>query len=290
MKPAPFTYHDPATIDDVVALYATLENARPLAGGQSLVPMMNFRYVTPDHLIDLNGVAELAKISLGPKIVLGAMTRQRDIEFSQDVKQACPILHEALLHVGHRQTRNRGTIGGSLCNLDPSAETPAMMLLHDARMTIRSARGARDMAIEDFAQGFMTTALDSDEILVDAQFDAWPSGHGFGFCEYARRHGDYAIASAGVLMTTDQLGRVARLAIVIGGLGPVPQRLRETEAAALGEPLGERLIDEIVHAASSLEAMDDAHVSGAYRQHLAGVLVRRAMQKAISRMKSDAHV
>lgn len=158
MKPAPFGYHDPLSVADAVRLLAQFENARPLAGGQSLVPMMNFRYATPDHLIDLNGIAELSAISVGNKITLGAMTRQRDVEFSQDIRAACPILHEALLNVGHRQTRNRGTIGGSLCNLDPSAEIPAMMMLHDAQLTAQSVRGARDIAMADFALGFMTTA------------------------------------------------------------------------------------------------------------------------------------
>ena len=289
MKPAPFGYHDPSSIADAVRLLAQFENARPLAGGQSLVPMMNFRYATPDHLIDLNGIAELSAISVGNKITLGAMTRQRDVEFSSDIRSACPILHEALLNVGHRQTRNRGTIGGSLCNLDPSAEIPAMMMLHDAQLTAQSVRGARDIPMAEFALGFMTTALEPDEMLVRISFDAWARPQGFGFCEYARRHGDFAIASAGVLMEPDARGCVARLAIVIGGLGPVPQRLSEFEAAAIGARIDDTLIAELAQAASALEAMDDAHVSGDYRRHLAGVLSRRAAKSAIARMKAPAH-
>jgi carbon-monoxide dehydrogenase medium subunit len=289
MKPAPFGYHDPSSIADAVRLLAQFENARPLAGGQSLVPMMNFRYATPDHLIDLNGIAELSAISVGNKITLGAMTRQRDVEFSSDIRSACPILHEALLNIGHRQTRNRGTIGGSLCNLDPSAEIPAMMMLHDAQLTAQSIRGARDIAMADFALGFMTTALEPDEMLVRVSFDVWARPHGYGFCEYARRHGDYAIASAGVLIAPDARGCVARMAIVIGGLGPVPQRLAAFEAASVGATIDEALIAELVQAASSLEAMDDAHVSGDYRRHLAGVLVRRAAKSAIARLKASAH-
>ena len=290
MKPAPFGYHDPSTTDEAVALLATLENARALAGGQSLVPMMNFRYAMPDHLIDLNGVAELDQIEIGNDIVLGTMVRQRRIEFSEDLRQACPILLDAILKVGHRQTRNRGTIGGSLCNLDPSAELAAMMMLHDARLTARSARGARDIAMRDFAQGFMTTALEPDELLTQVAFTPWGEGHGHGFHEYARRHGDFAICSSGVLVEADAYGLVTRLAVAIGGVGPAPVRLREAEAAAVGQPLSEQLVAEIAAVAGRVDAVSDAHVGADYRRHLAGVLTRRAMASAMGKIKAAAHV
>jgi carbon-monoxide dehydrogenase medium subunit len=290
MKPAPFGYHDPSTTDEAVALLATLENARALAGGQSLVPMMNFRYAMPDHLIDLNGVAELDSVEIGDEIVLGAMVRQRRIEFSEDLRNACPILIDALLKVGHRQTRNRGTIGGSLCNLDPSAELAAMMMLLDARMTARSARGARDIAMPDFAQGFMTTALEPDELLTQVAFTPWRKGHGYGFHEYARRHGDFAICSSGVLIEADARGSVARLAIVIGGVGPTPVRLKEAEVAAVGQPLSAELATYVASVAERVDAVSDVHVGADYRRHLAGVLTRRAMASATGKLKAAAHV
>ena len=282
MKPAPFTYHDPATVADALSVLARHDNARALAGGQSLVPMMNFRYAAPDHLVDLNGVAALRAMDVGARLSFGAMTRQRDVEFSAEVARACPILIEALRHVGHRQTRNRGTIGGSLCHLDPAAETPAIMMLHDAVVTTQSSGGTRDLAMSEFALGFMTTALEPDELLTQVAFDAWPQDHGWGFEEYERRHGDFAIASAGVLLTLDARGAIARLAIVIGGLAPAPARLSAFEAQAAGATPDEDFIKAAAHAASTVEAMDDAHVSARYRQHLASVLCARALRKALA--------
>jgi len=282
MKPAPFRYHDPATIADAVSLLAQHENARPLAGGQSLVPMMNFRYAAPDHLVDLNGVEALRELEAGARLSFGAMTRQRDVEFSSDVAQACPIMIEALRHVGHRQTRNRGTIGGSLCHLDPAAETPAIMMLHDAVLTTQSSTGSRDLPMSDFALGFMTSALEPDELLTRVSFDAWPQDHGWGFEEYARRHGDFAIASAGVLLTLDARGAIERFAMVIGGLGPTPQRLHDFEEQAPGATPDDDFTKAAANAAGSVEAMDDAHVSARYRQHLACVLSARALRRALA--------
>ncbi len=290
MKPGPFTYHDPTELADAVALIGAHENARALAGGQSLVPMMNFRYAMPDHLIDLNGVSGLSFIDCGERIRLGAMTRQRDVEFSSDLQHAVPILREALLNVGHRQTRNRGTIGGSICNLDPSAEMPAIMLLHDAELTAQSTRGVRKIPMNKFALGFMTTSLEPDELLTEISFARWGKGHGYGFHEYARRHGDFAICSAGVLIEADSRGEVARIAIVVGGLGATPVRLSAFEAAAKGHRLADELIAEAAAAASRMDALSDAHFSADYRRHLAGVLTRRAMKSAFERIGVAAYV
>ena len=166
MKPAPFTYHDPSTTAEALALLAAHENTRILAGGQSLMPMMNFRYAMPDHLIDLNKVSELAYIRVEKNTLkIGAMTRQRDIEFSADIGKHCPLLHAALAHVGHRQTRNRGTLGGSLCHQDPSAELVNVAALLGATMHVVSQRGTRDIPAADFAVAYMTTALEPDELL-----------------------------------------------------------------------------------------------------------------------------
>jgi carbon-monoxide dehydrogenase medium subunit len=283
MKPAPFTYHDPATVGEAVEILGKFENARPLAGGQSLVPMMNFRYAAPDHLVDLNRIGELQAFSVGARISIGSMTRQREIEFSTEMGQVCPILLEALRNVGHRQTRNRGTLGGSLCHLDPAAETPAIMMLHDAELTAHSVEGRRTLPMADFALGFMTSALEPGEILTDIGFDAWPAGHAYGFEEYARRHGDFAIASCGVLLTLDEAGAISRFAAVVGGLAPVPARLADFEASAVGLKPDAHFAKGFAAEAGAVEAMDDAHVSASYRQHLAGVLAGRALRKALAR-------
>ena len=189
MKPPPFHYHDPDSIADVCGLLERLDNAKLLAGGQSLMPMLNMRFVLPDHLIDLNRIAALAGVREGAEeIVVGAMTRQRMLEFSPVITQKFPLIAEALRFVGHRQTRNRGTLGGSLCHLDPAAELALVAAVYDATLRVQSAGGAREIAFEEFPLGFMMPALAPDELLTQVRFPAWPAGHRFGFAEFARRH------------------------------------------------------------------------------------------------------
>ena len=293
MKPAPFTYHDPRSIADVVGLLGQHENARVLAGGQSLMPMLNFRYVMPDHLIDLNRVPGLSGIAdAGDTLRIGAMTRQRDLEYSDIVAARCPVLRAALLKVGHRQTRNRGTIGGSLCHLDPSAEQVAAVALLGGTLHISGTDGERSMPFAEFGLGFMTTALAPDEVLTAIDLPLWPADHGWSWQEYARRHGDFAIAGAGALLTLDGAGRIDRAALVIAGLGAVPVRLEAGERMLLNEAPSEALFTAIAAEAETLEAMEDAYVTAQYRQHLAGVLCRRALREAAIRAKegSLAHV
>src|SRR6202166_3968511 len=166
MKPAPFDYHAPRQLKEAAELLATLPNAKILAGGQSLVPMMNFRYVIADHIVDLFKVSGLAGISTADgKMRIGAMTRQRELEFSPEVSERCPLLSEALAHVGHRQTRNRGTIGGSLSHADPAAELPAVCAAYDAVIHVASIRGIRQVAFKDFSTRFMATALEPDQMI-----------------------------------------------------------------------------------------------------------------------------
>ena len=186
MKPPAFGYHDPRSVADAIALLGTLDNAKLLAGGQSLMPMLNMRYVLPDHVIDLNRIDGLATLREdGDTLEIGAMTRQRDIEFSGVVRSRCPLLHEAILQVGHRQTRNRGTLGGSLCHLDPSAELVAVATALDAVVTLAGAKGEREVAFADFPQGYMTTALTPGELLTGVRFPLWRAGHGHAFVELA---------------------------------------------------------------------------------------------------------
>src|SRR5215831_17273139 len=175
MKPPPFSYHDPRTISDAVALLGRLDNAKLLAGGQSLMPMLNMRFVLPDHVIDLNQVEGLAFIrESNGALEIGAMTRQRDLEFSDLIRQRCPIMHEAILNVGHRQTRNRGTLGGSLCHLDPAAELVSVAATLDATVTVAGPKGERRIPFADFPVAFMTPAIEPDEILTAVRFPDWP--------------------------------------------------------------------------------------------------------------------
>lgn len=284
MKPAPFTYHDPRTLAEACDMLATLENARVLAGGQSLMPMMNFRYVMPDHLIDLNKVSELAYVRCDDsKLEIGAMTRQRDLEAHAEGAARCPILSEALAKVGHRQTRNRGTIGGSLCHLDPSAELVNVTALLGGILHVASKRGRRDIAMADFAAGYMTTSLEPDEALAAITLPLPPRNHGHAFVEFARRHGDFAIVACAVLIELDQNGRIGKAAIALSGLGHAPLRLGAVEQSLKGEKPGPAVFKAAAAEAEKIEALGDTYANADYRQHLARVLTCRALEQAATR-------
>ena len=285
MKPPPFSYHDPRTVDEAVGLLNRLENAKLLAGGQSLMPMLNFRYVLPDHLIDLNKIESLAYLrENGDMLELGGMTRQRDIEFSDVVKARFPILHEAILNVGHRQTRNRGTIGGSLCHLDPSAELVTMAAAHDAIVTVAGPNGMREIPFAEFPVAFMTPALEPNEILTRVRFPRWPAGHGYGFVEFARRHGDFAMASAAVLLEVGANGKITRASLTLGGVSVAPVRMYEVEKKMIGETPSEEMFRELCEACRDVDAIEDVHAPASYRQHLATVMSRRAAVAAMGRV------
>jgi aerobic carbon-monoxide dehydrogenase medium subunit len=285
MKPPPFSYHDPSTVAEAVGLLVTLENAKVLAGGQSLMPMLNMRFVLPDHVIDLNRIDGLSYIrDSGDSLDIGAMTRQREIEFSDVVRLRCPLMREAILNVGHRQTRNRGTLGGSLCHLDPSAELVLVAAAMDAVVTIAGRDGERTVAFADFPQAYMTPAVGQDELLTSVRFPLWPEGHGYAFMEFARRHGDFAIVSAAALLHEDSSGRIAKAAVAVGGVGAAPVRVTEIERAVIGHPASADLFRDACEACRRIEAMEDVHASSSYRQHLAAVLSRRALEAAHGRI------
>jgi carbon-monoxide dehydrogenase medium subunit len=290
MKPAPFTYHDPRTTAEACALLATHENARVLAGGQSLMPMMNFRYVMPDHLVDLNKIAELAYLRVdGGALHIGAMTRQRTIEFSGDVARHCPLLHAALDHVGHRQTRNRGTFGGSLCHLDPSAELVNVAALLGGTLHAASTRGTRQIAFAEFAAGYMTTSLQADEMLAGITLPLPARGEGHAFVEFARRHGDFAIVACSALIGLDTQGNIANASIALSGLGHAPVRPATIEQALRGQKPAAAAFKAAAAEAQKLDAMADAYVTTAYRQHLARVLTYRALEEAATCATEKAH-
>jgi carbon-monoxide dehydrogenase medium subunit len=284
MKPPDFSYHDPRTTADAVGLLSSLENAKLLAGGQSLMPMLNMRFVLPDHVIDLNRVEGLNYINArGDTLEIGAMTRQRDIEFSDIVKKKCPLMREAITQVGHRQTRNRGTIGGSLCHLDPSAELVSVAAALDAKIAVIGKTGTRSIDFKDFPVAYMTPAIELDEMLTAISLPCWPARHGYAFVEFARRHGDFAIVSAAALIEEDAGGKVTRASVTLGGIGPAPVRAYDVERALIGEKIEEKRVAEICETLRTLDAVDDIHAPASYRQQLATVLPRRALLKAHQR-------
>ena len=285
MKPPPFSYHDPRNVADAVGLLSRLENAKLLAGGQSLMPMLNMRYVLPDHIIDLNKIEALSYLRESNGVLeVGAMTRQRDLEFSDVVKARFPLIHEAILNVGHRQTRNRGTVGGSLCHLDPSAELVTMAAAHDATVTVAGPNGTRDIAFADFPVAFMTPALEPNELLTTVKFPRWPAGHGYGFVEFARRHGDFAIASAAALLEMDSSGKIKRASLTLGGVAVGPVRMKNVEKALVGSTPSEDLFRQLCEECRKVDAIDDVHAPASYRQHLAAVMSRRALVAAHGRV------
>jgi carbon-monoxide dehydrogenase medium subunit len=284
MKPPVFSYHDPRSAAEVVSLLGSLDNAKLLAGGQSLMPMLNMRYVLPDHVIDLNRVDGLDFIrDAGDRLEIGAMTRQRDIEFSDLVRARCPLMAEAILQVGHRQTRNRGTLGGSLCHLDPAAELVAVAATLDAKVTILGKSGAREVDFAAFPIAYMTPAVEPDELVSAVSFSCWRPGHGYAFVEFARRHGDFAVVSAAALIEKDGQGRVTRAALTLGGMGPAPIRAAALEQALLGEVATEPKLRELCESLRKLDAVEDIHAPAAYRQQLATVMARRALLAADAR-------
>ena len=288
MKPAPFIYHDPNTVEEARKLLSTLENARVLAGGQSLIPMMNFRVVSPDHVVDINRISALRHIRInGSDLEIGAGTRQRDLEFSPDVAACCPLILAALAHVGHRQTRNRGTIGGSLCHLDPSAELPMIALATDATMHIEGKDGRRSVPMAEFTKGFMTTALEPDELLTEVTIPTWPGRSGYGFVEFARRRGDFAIVAVAALLAVNERGLISRASIALAGAGPVPIRLSRAEGLVVGQKAADVELADVIDVAHEINVMEDAHASADYRRHLAGVLTEQALQQAIASIGSS---
>ncbi len=289
MKPPAFSYHDPRNVADAVGLLGSLDNAKLLAGGQSLMPMLNMRYVLPDHVIDLNRVEGLDYIrDSNGTLEIGAMTRQRDIEFSDLVRRRCPLMHEAIVQVGHRQTRNRGTLGGSLCHLDPAAELVSVAAALDAKVAVAGKNGARSIDFAAFPVAYMTPALEFDELLTGATFPCWPERHGHAFVEFSRRHGDFAIVSAAALLEEDGAGKVTRASLTLGGLGPAPVRARDAERALIGATIGDKRLREICEPLRKLDAVDDIHAPASYRQQLATVLSRRALLKAHERIAARA--
>lgn len=289
MKPAAFEYHAPDSLADALALLAEYgEEGRPLAGGQSLVPLMNFRLARPEHLVDLNRVAELTFLETTENALrIGAMTRQRQLERSAPVRSGWPLLSGAARYIGHVQIRNRGTIGGSLAHAFPSAELPVAMVALEAEFVLRSASGERTVAAEDFFVATMSTLLEPGELLSEIRVPRQPPASGWAFQEVSRRHGDFALAGVAAMVTLTPSGMINRTRLTLTGMTPI--RAKNAEDATLGERPSEALFREAAERATAgLEQDSDIHASAEYRRQVCGVLVRRALADAAQRASAIA--
>jgi CO/xanthine dehydrogenase FAD-binding subunit len=288
MKPAPFEYHSPDSLEQALDIIGqSADDAKILAGGQSLVPAMNFRVVQPGALIDLNRVTELSYIREdGDLIRIGAMARERHLEFDPSIAKRTPLLTEAVPFIAHPQIRNRGTIGGSIINADPAAELPMLMIALNARLKARNASSERWVDAQDFFAGMFTTTLAPDEILVEIELPFQAPRTGWSFMEVAPRAGDYALMGVAALVTVDKNGkcRQAKLVYLNAGDGPVDAK----EAARLleGETLDDKLVESAAAFASEKEItpFGNIHTSPEFQRHLARVLTKKALAQAIQRV------
>lgn len=290
MKPAPFEYLAPDTLEETLSILQSHgSEAKLLAGGQSLVPAMNFRLVQPKMLVDLNRLSQLEYVHRDSKgkLSIGAMTRQRRLERDRLIGKWFPLISETMVHVAHPQIRNRGTIGGSLVHADPAAELPVITLALEARFKIRSALEERWVLAEDFFRGIFTTAMEPEEILVEVEISPTLTRTGWSFMEISRRQGDYALMGLAALVTLDVDGvcQSARLVYLNAGDGPLSAR----QAAGLLK--GEALIEPVIEAAANMAAyheidpIGNVHASPSYQRHLAFVLTRRALRLAADRAR-----
>jgi CO/xanthine dehydrogenase FAD-binding subunit len=285
MKPSIFGYQAPTSIEEAISILAGDPDAVVLAGGQTLLPAMNFRAANPSTLVDIQHVAGLRGIEVGTDIiVVKAMTRHREFELDAKVARANPLVAEVMQHVAHVPIRNRGTVVGSLCHADPSAEMPLLLVLLGGSVIARGPAGRREIAAEDFFQSFLTTARERDEIITEARFPVLPKGAGWAFDEVTRRHGDYAIAGVGCVLSLDGRGRASHVQLAACGIADTPVRLKAAEAILTGTTLGASDLDAATAAsAAAVTQPDEMHVSQTYRRRALGTLIRRMVTKAAQR-------
>jgi carbon-monoxide dehydrogenase medium subunit len=287
MKPPAFDYAAPTTVDEAVALLQQhAGEAKILAGGQSLMPLLNMRFARPTALIDLRRVAGLDDIrEQDGSLVIGAMASKRKVARSKLVKSRQPLLHAATLWIAHPQIRNRGTVGGSMAQADPAAEYPAVAVALGAELRAVGPGGERGVPAEDFFVSYLTTALDENEVLTSVRLPAFPERNGWSIQEVARRHGDFAMVGAAITLGLDGSGRCCDPRIALFGVGPTPLRARDAEQVVAGEAPGEAVFAAAARKAS--EAIDEplsaVHASSEYRRHLAQVLARRGLAEAVDR-------
>lgn len=287
MKPAPFEYVRPGSLDEALAvLHERGDDAKVLAGGQSLVPMMNFRLARPAVLVDLNGLGDLAYIRpANGGLALGAMTRQRTIEKSAVVRERAPLLAEATPLIGHLPIRTRGTIGGSLVHADPAAEYPVVMVALDAEFTLARKGGTRRVAAADFFDTYLSTTIGPDEILTEIRMPSVVPRAAVAFLEISRRHGDFALVAAGTVVDVDGGGRIAEARIALGGVGPKPVRARTAERMLVGQrPTAALLAEAAASVMPDTDPPEDIHASAEYRREMSAVFTRRALTAALAKL------
>ena len=289
MKPADFQYHRPRNIEEVLALLQEFgDEGKILAGGQSLMPLMNFRLAQPDHLIDINFIDGLDYVrSEKGMIKIGCLARQSRLLDSPIVREHCPLLARALTYVGYEQIRNRGTLCGSLAHADPAAELPAVLLALDGFVTVVNLTIKREVAADDFFKSYLTTCLSSDEMVLEASIPETPPGAGWSFTEFARRFGDFAIVGVAVLLVRDQ-EKIADARIALTGVGDKPWRELSVEQMLVGQKASTDLFGKIgVEIATRINPGSDIHASESYRRSLARVLTRRALTDAWRKARSE---
>jgi len=290
MKPAPFKYHAPTTVEEALAHLARHGwDAKVLAGGQSLVPMMNFRLAQPLVLVDLNNIPELfyIKPARDGGLHVGAMTRMRTMEFDPQVAERAPLIHAAIPNVAYPQVRSRGTFGGTIAHADPSAEMVAASVALRGRFRLRSPRGERWVAAEEFFVGLFTTVLDPDELLVEVALPAMPKRSGWAFLEVARRHHDFALVGVTTLVSLDRQGRCDRARLVFFSVSDGPVEAQQAASLLIGqEPTAEAIREAAETAASAdVDPNTDINASSEYRRHLVRVLGQRALTQAFERAR-----
>lgn len=290
MKPAAFEYFQPRSLEEALGLLSDHEgDAKPLAGGQSLIPAMNFRLATPAVLVDLNHVPELSYINNGDDLLrIGGMTRQRAIERSPAVARVAPLLTETMPFIAHAAIRNRGTIGGSLAHADPAAELPAVMVALNAQFELRTQTQSRTVAAQDFFWGLFSTVLEPTELLAEIQIPKLSARTGHAFLEISRRHGDFALAGVAAAVTVDERGRCAEARIALLSVGDRPMLASQGSAVLMGQTPSAELIREAADTAArhDIDPSTDIHASARYRRQLASVLVRRVLSRAFERAQS----
>jgi carbon-monoxide dehydrogenase medium subunit len=287
MKLPPFEYHVAESVEEATGLLAEWgDEAKVLAGGQSLIPLLSFRLARPAYLIDVNPIAELQVIGDGAALELGATVRQREAERSPVVSTEAPLVAFALGLVGHAAVRNRGTVGGSLAHADPAAELPTVFTALGGEVVAQSTRGTRTIAAESFVRGFLTTALDADELLTRIRFPPWPASNGWAFHEFSRRSGDFAIVGVATVIGLGADGKVQTATVVFSGVGGTPVRAVDAERMLVGEtPSPELWASAAEQAAAGLDPPSDLHGSAAYRRQVARVLAQRSLHEAYGRAK-----
>jgi CO/xanthine dehydrogenase FAD-binding subunit len=287
MKPPLFAYQAPRTLDEAIAALAGDGDALVLAGGQSLLPALNFRLAAPSRLVDIQHVAGLKGVSIdNGRIVVKAMTRHRELELDEAVRRANPLIAEVMEHVAHVPIRNRGTVVGSLCHADAAAEMPLLLVLLGGSVIAQGTSGRREIAADDFFQFHLTTSRRRDEIIVEARFPVLAPDAGWAFDEMTRRHGDFAIAGVGAVLRLDARGEASEVRLAACGIADRPLRLVEAETLLIGTHLAEPdLGAAAAAAAAAVTTADDMHASAAYRRRVLAALVRRMVAKAAARAR-----